>query len=257
EDWSGVYASIAGSYYFLRNGEEIHEFLHEEDAIIRKPRTAIGYNDEHIFFIVADGRDPGISEGMTVAEMAYFARDILNADEGIMQDGGGSSTMVINGEVVNNTFCNNALPHCFHVFLPLSQNSQIPVTSEPTHSRNSISELDSNMETQILQRYVANGMMMVVVEPMEQSTQAYDPFDPVTTNGSITVYLGPGDNYAVLPERINGVGTISDPLNKLGGVYAKGSYWWKVNFGSTEGWVIETDISPILKYQTAKEFKPR
>ena len=101
------------------------------------------------------------------------------------------------------------------------------------------------------------GTAEVVVEPMERSTQAYHPFDPITTNGSINVYLGPGNNYAILPESINGAGTISDPLNKLWGVFAKGAYWWKVKVGSTEGWVSELDIARALKNQTSTELKPR
>jgi hypothetical protein len=46
------------------------------------------------------------SEGMTIPELARSAKNTLGASWGISQDGGGSSTMVVNGQVMNNTYCN-------------------------------------------------------------------------------------------------------------------------------------------------------
>ncbi|MFN2236844.1 MAG: phosphodiester glycosidase family protein, partial [Anaerolineales bacterium] len=162
-NWNYAYAGVGGQFYFLRGGV-IFDYSENGQANVRDPRTAIAYNDDHIFFIVADGRNLGGSEGMTVAEMAEFVKNTLKATDGIMQDGGGSSTMVVDGKVVNNTICNEY--SCkYHIFLPSLKN-----TSDSPTSFN-----------QRYQRSVANGMMLVVVEPKEQSQQAYDPFDPVTT----------------------------------------------------------------------------
>ena len=60
-----------------------------------------------------------ISVGMSIHELAVFARDTLGATWGVAQDGGGSSTMVINGQVVNNTFCNNYTAVEYSTYLPL------------------------------------------------------------------------------------------------------------------------------------------
>ena len=59
--------------------------------------------------MVVDGRQPGYSVGMTLEELAHFMRTQLgnfslskeNAYQGLNLDGGGSSTMVVEGEVVN------------------------------------------------------------------------------------------------------------------------------------------------------------
>jgi hypothetical protein len=252
--WIYSYAGVGGQFYFLRDGI-IYDYADNGQANVRDPRTAIAYNDKYIYFIVADGRDPGVSEGMKVIEIAEFAKNALGATHGIMQDGGGSSTMVINGEVVNNTLCNNIF--CANkIFIPLIINSSDTTSDSNNLSPQSEQDAQWATEAQALQRLVANGMMMVVVEPMARSTQPYDPGDPISSDGSINIFLGPGNNYAVL-DTSSGEGTISDSLNQLGGVFAKGSYWWKVQFGSIEGWVNETDIFPVPKSQSSTEFKPR
>jgi hypothetical protein len=252
--WLYSYAGVGGQFYFLRDGI-IYDYSDNGQANFRDPRTAIAYDDDYIYFIVADGRNPGISEGMTVAEMASFVRDDLMAKHGIMQDGGGSSTMVINGKVVNNTFCNNVF--CDNkVFLPLVSNASDSTTVSIDQDSEHVQAIQWATEAQALQRLVANGMMMVVVEPMERSTQLYNPGDPISTIGSINVFLGPGNNYAVLGTT-SGDGVISDSLNQLGGVLAKGSYWWKVDVGSTQGWVNEGDFYRVPKNQSSTEFKPR
>lgn len=254
-DWTNAYAGVGGHWRFLINGV-IYPFLEDGQANVHDPRTAIAYNTDYIFFIVADGRDTNFSEGMTVKEMAEFAKYALGATDGIMQDGGGSSTMVINGEVVNNTFCNNV--YCASkVYLPLVMNSSNTLTATNQPAKPFEPEVEWDAEAQILQRLVANGMLMVVVQPMQKSTEPYDQGDPVTTLGTINVYTGPGTNYAVLTSFM-GNGTIIQPLNDLGGVSAKDQYWWKVDFGAIEGWVPEALIIPQLKLRsTIHDLKTR
>jgi hypothetical protein len=249
-DWTKAYAGVGGHWRFLRDSK-IYDYSGDPQADARDPRTAIAYNAEYVFFIVADGRNPDVSVGMTVAEMADFAKYTLGATDAIMQDGGGSSTMVINGQVVNNTFCNNV--YCTSkIYLPLVINSADgeQITEQPTPEVMSEPTVEWDAELQILQRLVANGMLMVRVLPKEISTQPYDPGDPITAFTDVNVYLGPGTNYAILGTA-NGNGNISaQPLNDLGGVFAKGQYWWKVDFNDVEGWVPETSIIPQLKLRT-------
>ncbi len=70
-------------------------------AMADNPRTAIGAVDETTYLlVVADGRT-GESEGLTLLELAELMRD-LGAQTAYNLDGGGSSTMVFAGRVVNN-----------------------------------------------------------------------------------------------------------------------------------------------------------
>ena len=66
----------------------------------RNPRTAVGYTAEgKILFVVVDGRQP-ISIGASLTELADILIS-LGAVEAINLDGGGSSTMIANGTLVN------------------------------------------------------------------------------------------------------------------------------------------------------------
>ena len=65
------------------------------------PRTAVGMIDPlHYVFVVSDGRTDA-SEGLSLYELAQFMRT-LGVETAYNLDGGGSSTMVFQGEVVNN-----------------------------------------------------------------------------------------------------------------------------------------------------------
>jgi hypothetical protein len=70
-------------------------------AEARHPRTAVGVRaDGRALLVTVDGRQPELSVGMTIAEMAALLRE-LGAVEAINMDGGGSTTMVVKGKVVN------------------------------------------------------------------------------------------------------------------------------------------------------------
>lgn len=67
-----------------------------------QPRTGIGaIADNHLVFVVADGRSSGYSKGVTMTEFAQLFVD-LGAQVAYNLDGGGSSTMLFNGALVNN-----------------------------------------------------------------------------------------------------------------------------------------------------------
>lgn len=66
-----------------------------------QPRTGIGVIDaNHFVFVVVDGRAEGYSVGVTMTEFAQIFAD-LGATEAYNLDGGGSATMVFDGELVN------------------------------------------------------------------------------------------------------------------------------------------------------------
>jgi len=68
---------------------------------VRHPRTAMArLQDGKLLMITVDGRQPGISAGMTLLELAEYLLS-LGATNAINLDGGGSTTMFLNGKVVN------------------------------------------------------------------------------------------------------------------------------------------------------------
>jgi hypothetical protein len=97
-DWTKTYASIGGSYHFLKNG--VVQTFTDPGATARHPRTAIAFNDDYIFFVVVDGRSAE-SVGMDMTELGNFCLTDLGAIEGLNQDGGGSSTLWVDGAVMN------------------------------------------------------------------------------------------------------------------------------------------------------------
>jgi len=68
---------------------------------VRHPRTLMGMDQRgYLWLITIDGRQPNYSVGMTFKElMALCGR--LNLTDALNLDGGGSTTMVVGGEVVN------------------------------------------------------------------------------------------------------------------------------------------------------------
>ena len=70
-------------------------------AMASNPRTAIGVIDElHYVFLVSDGRT-GENDGLTLYELASFLQS-LGCTTAYNLDGGGSSSMVFMGTVINN-----------------------------------------------------------------------------------------------------------------------------------------------------------
>ena len=68
---------------------------------ISNPRTAIGMIDKlHYVFVVSDGRNSE-SEGLSLYELANVMKE-LECKVAYNLDGGGSSTMYFNGNVINN-----------------------------------------------------------------------------------------------------------------------------------------------------------
>ncbi len=90
-----IFHALSGDRMLIQGGEIIPGL---DDAEI-DPRTAIGTNrnGRYIYLVVVDGRQPFYSKGATFAELADLLKD-LGAFNAMSLDGGGSSTMVIEGE---------------------------------------------------------------------------------------------------------------------------------------------------------------
>ena len=88
-------ALVTGGDVSVTAGEEVGK------ARSSNPRTAIGVIDDlHYVFVVSDGRTDE-SEGLSLYQLAEFMSE-LGAETAYNLDGGGSSSMVFNGNVINN-----------------------------------------------------------------------------------------------------------------------------------------------------------
>jgi hypothetical protein len=238
-NWVKTYAGITGDHTYLIDGVFMP---HTEKNLVVDPRTAIAYNDEYIYFIVVDGRQPDVSIGMTYGQLAAFSVDNLEAKWGLTMDSGGSSTMVINGLVMNNPSdpCNR------RIYLPMIPIDR-PDAPEPGSTAPYLipSAEDASSPILVCERRVANGVMMIALQPKLSST-LFEPGFTVLNQIGAQVRLGPGTNYALLAT-LNMVqeGFILHQISNLDGIYAKGAYWWKVDFGSLQGWVSQDSL--ILK----------
>jgi exopolysaccharide biosynthesis protein len=105
ESWPSAQDIVGGAGLLVRNGRDIGDWdmeaLTKGFPETRHPRTAIGTaKDGAIWLIAVDGRQPQLSIGMNFAELQRLARrlDLVNA---LNLDGGGSTTMWVQGSVVN------------------------------------------------------------------------------------------------------------------------------------------------------------
>ncbi|MEU8526154.1 MULTISPECIES: phosphodiester glycosidase family protein [Streptomyces] len=95
-----VDSAIGGGARLLENGR-VALGERELAAADRPPRTLAGVTaDGAVLLVTVDGRDPGVSEGATLAESAELLRS-LGAVDGLNLDGGGSTSMVVDGELRN------------------------------------------------------------------------------------------------------------------------------------------------------------
>lgn len=93
----GVQTAIGGGPAILREGKSVIK----NEPRVRHPRSAIGWNDRFIFLVEVDGRQPDLSVGMTFEELAsYLAK--IGCKEAMGLDGGGSATMWVGGQIMNN-----------------------------------------------------------------------------------------------------------------------------------------------------------
>lgn len=98
----GAYNILSFGPALLKNSQiQVSQTEEVGKAMRSNPRTAIGYIDEnHYVFVVSDGRTSE-SEGLSLYQLAEFMKT-LGCKTAYNLDGGGSSTMVFNGKVVNN-----------------------------------------------------------------------------------------------------------------------------------------------------------
>lgn len=75
------------------------------------PRSAVAVAaDGTVWFVTADGRAPGRAAGMTIPQLAHLIR-VLGGRDALNLDGGGSTTLWMDGEVVNHPSDNRRFDH--------------------------------------------------------------------------------------------------------------------------------------------------
>jgi hypothetical protein len=100
--WPNVLDTIGGNPTLIEAGQVIANNTQGSGSFFaRHPRTGIGTTaDGRVLFVTVDGRQPKYSVGMTLQEFADLFVS-LGAEWALNLDGGGSTTIAINGEVVN------------------------------------------------------------------------------------------------------------------------------------------------------------
>jgi exopolysaccharide biosynthesis protein len=106
-----VYNAISGDRMLVQKGE-IAADLDDKEL---DPRTAVGINrnGRYLYLVVVDGRQPFYSQGATFGDLAKLLMD-QGVFMGMSLDGGGSSTMVMEGKdgesVILNSPIDNYMP---------------------------------------------------------------------------------------------------------------------------------------------------
>ena len=104
-EWARADAIVGGAGLLVRDGRTVTDWGPERLAAsfveTRHPSTLIGtHPDGSVWLVTVDGRPPQVSAGMTLAELQSFSVR-LGLNQALNLDGGGSTTMWVQGQVVN------------------------------------------------------------------------------------------------------------------------------------------------------------
>lgn len=214
-DWHDSYAGIGAPKSIVVNGNVPRDWEakaaryaaqgKKHGSVVTDPRTGIAFNDRYVYFFVIDGRSE-LSKGMTFTEAGFFCKDELKATHATLQDGGGSSTLWVNGKV-----------------------------------KNTPSGKGKDEKYGVL-RAVANGYFIAQLLPPKKS-DSFKAGQNVRLKDTGELRLGPGTTFGsagTVPA--SDTGTISSEA--LNGIYAKGTYWWNCTFGNNEGWAALEQLTP-------------
>jgi len=212
-DWTNAYASLGGPKTVLINGKVPRDWEakaaryaaegKKHGSVVKDPRTAIAFNDQYLYFVVIDGRSKE-SIGMTFTDVGNFCREEFEATNAILQDGGGSSTMWIDGQVKN------------------TPSGKIGV------------DVAGRL------RPVVNGCFIALVSPPKRS-EVFRPGQQVRLKKECSLRLGPGTNYGQI-RTIEAGAKAKTADHHLNGILAKGTSWWKCRGQAWEGWIPEDNL---------------
>jgi len=124
-DWSDIENIVGGVPVLIKKGTIINDYRPEKIGIptfvtLKHCRTAIGLlKDRRWVFVVISGKTKYIS-GFTIKELAHYMLK-LGCVEAVNLDGGRSSSMVLNDELVNQNKTHNDVSDCI-IILPKYKN---------------------------------------------------------------------------------------------------------------------------------------
>jgi hypothetical protein len=104
---TGIRTAIGGGPILVQNGKrqklagQAGEAYEISSRFERHPRTAVGWNERHLFLVEVDGRQRDLSVGMTLDELTQFLLK-LGCQEAVNLDGGGSAALWFEGKIRNN-----------------------------------------------------------------------------------------------------------------------------------------------------------
>jgi exopolysaccharide biosynthesis protein len=113
-DLKGVKAALGGGPALIKDGKPFADFdppagisrdWSQRSKYERHPRSAMGWSKTHVYLVTVDGRQPGLSMGMKLAELAAYMVK-LGCTDAINLDGGKSAQLWLNGRIVNSP-CQN------------------------------------------------------------------------------------------------------------------------------------------------------
>lgn len=104
-DWARAPDAISGAGLLLLDGRALTDWSEERISAgfdtTRHPRTIIGTDAQGaIWLVTVDGRNPEVSLGMSFTELQRLAQR-LGLRSALNLDGGGSTTMWVDGRIVN------------------------------------------------------------------------------------------------------------------------------------------------------------
>lgn len=108
-DLKGVKTAIAGGPALIKGGKAFSlkdpppgtgNNYSERSKYERHPRSAVGWSPTHVYLVTVDGRQPGLSVGMKLAELAEYMAN-LGCTDAMNFDGGKSAQMWMTGQIMN------------------------------------------------------------------------------------------------------------------------------------------------------------
>ena len=105
KEWARARDAVGGAGLLVHDNRELQDWAEEKITAgfdtTRHPRTLIGVDgQDDIWLVTIDGRQPALSLGMSFTELQALSRR-LGLRSALNLDGGGSTTMVVRGNIVN------------------------------------------------------------------------------------------------------------------------------------------------------------
>ena len=210
----------------------------------KNPRTAIGYNDTHLFIMTVDGRQTNKLGANFLDMQNWFLQ--IDAKYAINLDGGGSTRKLINGKLANSPTENRAVDNVVAVYLKKTETTPSPEPAGKTYKVINVTTVlnvragagtqykivGSLQNNEVVTVYnTSNGWAQLdsnrwcSMSYLQAATQATGtPYKVVNVNTVLNVRNGAGTKYSVVGSLKNS--TIVNVETTLGGWARIGTNKW-------------------------------